>query len=351
MDFTKLSRPQADQYLEHVVRREPARLADLAHWMAGTGGPIAEMDATLESLVPLNEWYVGFLDAGCPGVPRGVRPSWFGHDPDEEEQEAKASDPERVADFVAESLEHYLLLVCKNYNPAAHWAVYDSKPRNGMDVNYHSTGISFGPRGPHMIVYVNMGIFTDRILNGDVARRRPGALLEMLRLNVGSALKGKPLHKGISVLAPYLSGAQLPLDDESRRPPYLNVPSRKEVDHGTRSTQVGEEMILAKGSGEDLERPDQLAPLPIDAVGAALAALGFEAEEGRSLAEVLTLDDASLISAKVGAVVSTSVVDGNLRAILIEPVDPSRTQWAELNASFRALAREIGARFGPQDSW
>jgi hypothetical protein len=108
-------------------------------------------------------------------------------------------------------------------------------------------------------------------------------------------------------------------------------------------------MVLAMDLGAELDEPGLLTPLPLGTVGLVLGSLGFQPENGKSVADTLTLDDASLISAKAGAVVTTSVVDGKLRALLVEPIDPTPSQWEALNSTFRALARDLGARFGPQD--
>jgi hypothetical protein len=242
-----------------------------------------------------------------------------------------------------------VFLVFKNYNPLAHWAVYDRKPKAGIDVDYHSVGITFGPGTPHPIVYVVIGTLTRHILKGEARWRRPDALLNMLLLNVGDALGGPPQVHGDSVLAPFLLVSAPSLDDETRRPPILHLSASEDLIQPPQLDQVGEEMVLAMDLGAELDEPGLLTPLPLGTVGLVLGSLGFQPENGKSVADTLTLDDASLISAKAGAVVTTSVVDGKLRALLVEPIDPTPSQWEALNSTFRALARDLGARFGPQD--
>lgn len=71
MDFQGTTREQADEYCRYVLATEPWRLRDLAERMRATGGPLAQMDGSYASLVPLWRWFVAYADAGFPGGPRG----------------------------------------------------------------------------------------------------------------------------------------------------------------------------------------------------------------------------------------------------------------------------------------
>lgn len=53
MYFQKTTREQAEELARHVMALEPVRLRELAVWMHATGGPLDEMDGSVDSLVPL----------------------------------------------------------------------------------------------------------------------------------------------------------------------------------------------------------------------------------------------------------------------------------------------------------
>ncbi len=109
-------------YRDHVRAREPYRLRDLARWMAATGGPLEAADASFASLVPVWQWYVSFVLAGCPGIdPRLRMPfltaealpdGWPG-------DRGELSSPGARAQAAAIGLEHYLRLIWQRYDPPA----------------------------------------------------------------------------------------------------------------------------------------------------------------------------------------------------------------------------------------
>ena len=69
MHHTQISFERGSEFRDYVEAREPFFLRELAGWMDATGGPLQRMDSTAESLVELWPWFIGFVDAGAPGVP------------------------------------------------------------------------------------------------------------------------------------------------------------------------------------------------------------------------------------------------------------------------------------------
>src|SRR5665647_165211 len=118
--FGETTREQAEEFCAHVVAREPYRLRDLAERMRATGGPVEAMDASVDSLVPLWEWFVGYLLAGCPGVPGGdvVSAAPFPSDG------SLDGDRDRRRGVACEGVQHYLRLVVQRLFGRAPWEVY-----------------------------------------------------------------------------------------------------------------------------------------------------------------------------------------------------------------------------------
>jgi len=108
MDFAYLSPEHGLEFRDHVDAREPFFLRELAGWVDATGGPLGLMDASAESLVEIWTWFIGFVDAGCPGVPADERPAEAPH--------FEPNEPLRVS-AVAERLQHYVRLVVARYDP------------------------------------------------------------------------------------------------------------------------------------------------------------------------------------------------------------------------------------------
>lgn len=144
MYFRHLTPDEAIAHRDLVIAREPHRLALLEQWMRDTGGPLDEMDASVASLVPLWDWFIGFVDDGCPGVRRDGRPDWYdvAHYLELHQRQANPATEEFwVAQFAAESLEHYLFGVCARLDPTARWELYERTNPDPTDIFCHSTGI------------------------------------------------------------------------------------------------------------------------------------------------------------------------------------------------------------------
>ncbi|WP_431279126.1 hypothetical protein [Leifsonia poae] len=341
MHFMEISRADADRFRDFVAGRQAARLVDLAHWMAATDGPIESMDATVDSLVPLWEWFVQFVDAGCPGVPRDAR--WavgeaIGVAPGSEESER--------AIFAGESIEHYVYLVCAKALPETNWRVYDWHP-NKRVIHRNMTGIYLGPSRAFVPIQDIVPRLSASVVDGTPLTRARSRLREVVLLNGGEWLveATRDELRGPSVLAPLLTKPTVPCGADVRRPPAFNSQT---FEVNEPDGEVGGEYILARGSADELDDPRRLRPLPVDRVAAALAELRFEAESG-PLEDALRQDDATVLS-ELGAAVTTSVVSGELRALLLEPAGADSSRWAQIVEGFTQLARALGAALHTDES-
>ena len=106
-------------------------------------------------------------------------------------------------------------------------------------------------------------------------------------------------------------------------------------------------MVLARGPGLGLQdEPWLLAVLPVQKVVAALCAAGFEGVEVAGVLAGEEFDHPQGV-----AHVMTVVHEGTVRALHVEPVDPTARSWKKVTTPLRALARELGAHFVPEETY
>lgn len=342
--FTDTTREQAEEFCAHVVAREPYRLRDLAQRMRATGGPVEAMDASVDSLVPLWEWFVGYLLAGLPGVPDDARPSRAGVF-----APRTSDDVQMLRDAVAcEGLEHYVRLVLERLFGQAPWTVLDDR----RDFRHHETVVKL-PAGffqPVTLVTLASNAQEDRR-----SARRPHALREHLLLALEAAAPEQPVAE--SVLAPYLATGLPPMPELARVSPMIRwelEPAERTELGATASKALqrgGEELVFVAGTGDDLnERPHKVRPLPVDVVAAALTAAGFTSDDADHVVpEHLLEDDIHLMHRDEVGVVGTFVHDGHLRALFVEPYGGTQAQWDAMEIQLRHLAETLGARLAPED--
>ncbi len=145
--------------------------------MRDTGGPLEQLDASLDSLVPLWSWFVAFWDAGLPGVPAQARPDdWID---DGVGVDVPDLDAALRSLYAADDVGHYLHLVLRRLDPTAHWAVFPPNPRFPPNRDQH-VGIRVRPD-----VYVIPTIFLGNMVGGlriGLARERPPTVLREVLL-------------------------------------------------------------------------------------------------------------------------------------------------------------------------
>jgi len=144
--YDELPDEAADAHLQWVVETEIPFLADLAAWMQATDGPLAHADGSFHSLDVIGDWFIHFLDEGCPGVPRNARPAPF------TDQDYLASDAVLSADdeaiavalYAAQAIGRYHRPVFATLDPEAHWAVFRKKaPRGRTYLDHNEVGIEY----------------------------------------------------------------------------------------------------------------------------------------------------------------------------------------------------------------
>ncbi|MCC2318147.1 hypothetical protein [Cellulomonas chengniuliangii] len=359
MDFDELSSAQAAQFCEHVVAREPYLLRELASWMDQTGGPLDQMDASVDSLVPLLEWYLDLARADFLGLTEGLVPSLF----------PEISGPDLTAELErsrqslvgGDRLVHYVRLVLARLVPESYWGVYRSP---GVIDNLHHQPAVFlpgwpsgpGRRGEWSVIFAaNLGALAgahvrkgtvepDRLRSALIARcprglvpARQERLASVLRPYLDLALPSMPM---IARVTP----AQAWLHEPPPPPPPARARARGADDEGD---EDWESLILARGPGAGLEdEPWLLDPLSADRIAAALAEGGFKGLDAATL-----LGGAEFEHPDGVAHVMVATHDGAVRAVHIQPVDPTARSWERLIAPLRMLAVELGANLVPEGEY
>lgn len=366
MDFQGTTREQADEYCRYVQATEPWRLHDLAERMRATGGPLAQMDGSYASLVPLWRWFVTYADAGFPGLGPEEIPSWWPTPTlfDDDSPDARDRlDLGRRAGVASEGVSHYLRLVLEQETGEASWFVYVWPGPDG-DVLHHRTLINAGAGRVS-------DLWVGRIAKGAAAGHAPSRverrMLERFAPeSVAASVTEGPF--GASVLEPYLDLDPAEMPQDLRVSPVVswtrqwwpsNSPDRRRARAAAEAAEhapaarppverIGEDMTLLAGPVEGLDVPAMLAPLDPALVARAAAEAGFLGPSGHPVApQDLTEDAVELVHRSEAALLHVMSFEGAVRALHVEPARPDQASWAPIVTALGALATSTGARFVP----
>lgn len=279
-DLNDVSPVDAQEYRDAVIVRESDRLAQLSGWVRDTQGPWDDLDASVDSLVPLWQWYVDFLEADCPGVPRGlVGQDWVD---DEVPRPARG-----YCTYTAEAIGHYLMLVCRRMDPSATWQVHETIPQ---DILFQNTGILLS-NGVCVIPDVFVVSMMRRVLTPSDKQysdsRRPEALRDVFvrwagegviparQEKLGPAL---PPPQPVPVPQPVLWRPSPPGEGPTvgQKPGAGTKPKRiRKTPYDDLPGATGEVYIF-RGPESGVDHIERLDPLPAQPVMSALTRWGFE---------------------------------------------------------------------------
>ncbi|MCC2333772.1 hypothetical protein [Cellulomonas wangsupingiae] len=338
--YEDLTREQAWDVVRHIEARAPYRLCLLAERMRDTDGPLDQMDASLESLVPMWEWFTTLAMAGYPDVPTDVPPT------DEPRIVAHARpeyvDLARRRALMCEGLTHYIELVVRRIDPRSRWDLWLQKGRIRM-AQHQEPVLRLSDGTPIHVIYLPGGM-ARRYEKGELhAGRDPLALRKNITEDLPSSWR-RDQDPQPSVLAPYLAYA-------GQTPPALVTSSPLAVlfDAPTPAPaepfdDVGVELLLAVGPAAGLDDPRHFAPLSVDTVAAVLTELDLAHEDGRPVRPRELLEDGTQLFAADGtAMVETIATDGALRALSVEPAGGgTAASWARIEDGLRRLAESLG---------
>ncbi|MBX9244111.1 hypothetical protein ICW40_04725 [Actinotalea ferrariae] len=349
----RLESPErAAEFCAYTIAREPWFLAELARWMADTGGPLEQMDATAESLVPLWEWFISFVDADLPGLPADA--VWALSPVVDHRLPVRAC-------AAGERVMHYVRLVLEHYEPEAQWTVLGG---TADYAHFQDTGLPWPQRADGIQPWEFVLNLASHVGEGTARFRQATALAEVVRSVTGTTLSATSGdERGASVLASYLSADLGPMPEFARVSPVVRWWAEDDAGHAPARTapeplQGGfferEDRVLAAGSGRAIaeERDDRLRPLDVEQVAAALTAIGFTAGDGAVGAQHL-LDEqpVSVHTEDLQATAEPACHRGSLRRLDIAGPLATDQGWERLESTMTALARQLRARYTDPDAF
>ncbi|WP_024286544.1 hypothetical protein [Cellulomonas sp. KRMCY2] len=347
IQFAQISFERAVEFRDHVEAREPFFLQELAGWMDATGGPVEGMDASAESLVELWAWFVGFVDAGCPGVATDLLPA--------DQPDSEPCETSRLS-AVAERVNHDVRLVVARYDPPAPWAVLRSPKGRPPHIYQNHTGIQRSDGQVPDFEFV--GIISRGLVTGRARTREPDRLLQLVQARYPAVVLGGV--RGESVLAPYLTADLGPVPPQAVSPVlrWLAEPEPPARPAPAPPAPAGRgmvkqpQLVVMRGPGAGLEDPRLLEPLDEAVVAAALVDLGYTIEGRRPAPADLTLDEATFTAGADDMWVSELCVaahDGRLRLVDVNQTVATPEHWDRVVSRLRRLARDLGAALGEPD--
>lgn len=207
------TRRQAQEFFRLVTTRVPPRCEEFIGSVGAAGGPSLEMERRdIESLVPAWSWYLGWLDAGSPALPRSdpaPTPPW--HDP----SRRRLLSGEQL--WGVDGMACFYADVALRVLPGARWELLD-RPKS--DVDYYLPVITV-PGLRHIEPIGLLYGSTLRALEGAAYVRAPDALSSLLaqaRAHVEANVPEGPEPTVADLLDLYERGGKLWLgvDDDLR---------------------------------------------------------------------------------------------------------------------------------------
>ncbi len=129
MDFTSLSKQEAEAYRAQFVDETPSALEWLSSEWAASGRDIAELDFSPASLTPLWEWARTRVRPRAEGEPLTAAPSWTG---ETKLHRRLSNDTLRVLDATA---RYFAEVILRNV-PGTTWSVGSAKTKGYVDQNW-----------------------------------------------------------------------------------------------------------------------------------------------------------------------------------------------------------------------
>ncbi|GIG41703.1 hypothetical protein [Cellulomonas phragmiteti] len=344
--YDTLTNEQAQELVRYIEARAVLRLAQLAHRMLRTGGPLGEMDASLESLVPMWDWFCGIEASGYLDTPTAVPPL---HEPLIVAHAAPGTaDLQRRRMVMLEGLEHYIELVLRRIDPGARWDLWLQTGRIRMA--RHQEPVIRMSDGTAVHVLSLVAGLQKRGQDPDPSRLRTRVSDEIPR-----ARRPRSQQREASVLEPYLAHLGAPVPDALAISPLTVLypaSSTTAGSDGSSGDDFGVDLLLAVGPAAGLDDPGQFAALPVDTVAAVLAELGLALDDGRPVGPRQLLQDGTqLVDPEGTVVVETVVARGALRALSVEPAGGGTAEtWMRIEDRLRGCAESLGGHLVAADS-
>jgi len=341
VSFKDLPKKEADAFRDSVSAEEPQRLAELSGWLQTTRGPWEELDATLDSLVPLWTWFEQFIANGSPGIPSAASAREYVRD------ETEAPPWGGKIGYGIDTIGHYLKLVCQSVDPTADWVV--DRRKNSSDFQRTGIGLSNGA------IIIPIDIVPKRAAPADILRKRIRVWLDE------SAPDAQ--ERSTPVLPPPLPTPDPPMRwrPSSMPPPSPPPPTRAHVPSPSISDDpvaylldTTDQLAILHGKDldhiqdlEDVDDLDRLDPLDAQVIHNHLQAHGFEPEdtsdEGGRQTQYWKWDGEDVLVTV--DVVSAAGAVRYLGAQFEGNLDPAAPAFRSAATMFITLTEQLGARF------
>lgn len=304
--------------------------------MHESGGPISKMDASLESLVPLWEWYLERFHAGFPEVPDGAVPSkarTLGWSP--------SSPLEARVGFALEAFSHYLFEVLNAYDGSAEWVI---SPIDDPGVLEFRTTVIATP----LQASIPGEDIAQNLANNLLAGRKnvmgsEGMLNRVLRTTALGNRERDP-ELGDSILSPLLEEPRVSWSSETRTPPVAHEPKR--FVSASKLAGGGDFLVASPDSSMEFDGP---TITNVATLARGLSDLGVRHNGGPVTETALTTPRTQLLVGDRQILIQPHFAASNLTSLSVQPIAISASDWASFCDGLDALVSRLGLKFGPPE--
>jgi len=304
--------------------------------MHETGGPVSQMDASLQSLIPLWDWYLERFYVGFPEVAEGALPSkarTLGWTP--------SSPLEARAGFALEPFSHYLFEILKAYDGSAEWVI---SPIEDPRVLEFQTTVVATP----LQTSIAAEDIAQNLANNLLAGRKnvmvsEGLLNRVLRTTALGDRKQHP-HLSGSILSPLLEEPRISWSSDIRIPPAADAPIR--FASASKLAGGGDFLVASPRSSMEFDGP------PINNVAAlarGLSDLGVRHNGDPVTETVLSTPRTQLFVGDRQILMQPHFAASDLTSLSVQPIAISASDWARFCDRLDALVSGLGLKFGPPE--
>lgn len=347
---THLSKEEAAAFCEQTERLFERDLDNLAYYVAQSGGPIGELDASVDSLVPLWRWFTAEALSGADVVPPGIP---LTTNPDR--RTTAGSDPDDVVTrglVLVQGINAYVMLVCQRFDPGAHFEVFENTrgkrstdSRLGLTCIRLTTGEWIDPLTFVMGVYGQLR--SGALINGD------DEAIRRLFLALASSAAPGAQERLSSVLEPRL-GRITSLSDLAEENLFRPAPKVAEAippqsEPSGRPNLRENELILAyKNRSADGDIAANRA-IDVGLVQALFTGLGIPLRNQPTVDQMLSTS--TEFELEDTAQFSVDGLHGGVRELFVERTGADDEEWEGIVNRMERFALTIGAHFGPEGTW
>jgi hypothetical protein len=331
--FMELSEAGARRYLDHVIARGPVRLQDLAFHMRDTGGPVNQLNASVESLGPLWEWYLKRFEAGLPEVDPSARPSVA------ITLNLPMSEEMGRATYAVEPFAHYLFEIIRTFDPHARWDLFPIRSKDDSARNEPAILSDIQLAIPAEEIVMNLAY---NLIEGRPAvTGKDGFIARFQRLVTITKPAVSP--HSTSILSPLLQLPRVPAEDPARKAPRALTDASPQGED-----EVGGNFIIARGGDyRELHVGEAINPT---ALAHWMRDVGIHFDGVPVTDEMLLRPDTQLIYGDSLILLEPLFQEGSFVAVSVEPIHISKPDWMDFASKTESEMKKLGLAFGPSEN-